>query len=59
MTNENIRFLRKDTNEPVFRRECTLIGEHGDQAEHHHDVTGLEESHLEPDEAQVVSKLSF
>lgn len=54
MTNENIRLMRKDTNEPVFRRECTLIGEHGDQAEHHYDdANGLEETHLEPDEAHV------
>ena len=55
MKQENIQFLRKDSREPIFRRELTLIGQLGEEKALNHEDDLADETHLEPEEAQVVS----
>lgn len=53
MKEENIKILKKDSMEPVFRRELTLIGQHGDNADKIDEDDAAEEPHTEPEDAQL------
>ena len=50
---DNIKLVHKDSKEPIYRRETTLIGEEGDRALN--ESPDHEETHfdVDPEEAEL------
>jgi hypothetical protein len=47
---DNIKLVHKDSNEPVFRRQTTLLGEKGDEALNSEELEETVDA-IDPDEA--------
>jgi hypothetical protein len=50
---DNIKLVHKDSNEPVFRRQTTLLGEKGDEALNNDELVEDTFDAIEPHEASL------